>query len=254
MRLRKQLFFASLFTLSLPWVGCQYIQQMEENLLTGQAAALRATADAIAATIENTPRLSDTLEAFSATSSSRPLYLHPFYSPLILDGYSEDWASYGYSPQNFPSRRSVQTSAQVFGGLRGDQAWLLFKIPSADISYFNPSANIDSAHRLRLSFVIEEGQIENRVVIASGPGNTQVYQEPKTTEPPKIIDHRINGIWREYEQGFQIELLLPFELVSQGLSFELLGPDDKLALFTNIESQKNRSKSTHTQFQIRALE
>jgi len=51
MRLRKQLFFVSLFTLALPWVGCQYVQEMEQTLLDGQAEALRSTALAVAAKV-----------------------------------------------------------------------------------------------------------------------------------------------------------------------------------------------------------
>lgn len=239
MRLRKQLFIASLFTLSLPWVGCQYVQEMEESLLSGQAEALKATAYAVTSTIESDPLLTAKLSAFNAASRATPVYLHPFYSPLTLDGYDEDWRSYGYEPQIFQARtysdETIDKSTghlAVFGGRRGDQAWLFIKVPSTSPAYHRPGNSLESAHRLKLSLQDANGTQIERIIVSSGPGSTQSV-DPETMSN----DHRISGILRESRKGFQIELQLPFKLMSGGFGFEYLPAKENQALFSNIALQ-----------------
>ena len=57
MSLRRQLLIVSLLLLCLPWAGCQYVREMEGALRQGQADALQATADSVAAVISTNPSL-----------------------------------------------------------------------------------------------------------------------------------------------------------------------------------------------------
>jgi two-component system sensor histidine kinase ChvG len=50
--LRRQLLLVSLLLLSLPWAGCQFIREMEGALRQGQMQSLQATAQAVAAVLE----------------------------------------------------------------------------------------------------------------------------------------------------------------------------------------------------------
>ncbi len=102
MKLRRQLLLVSLLTLSLPWAGCQYIQEMESALRQGQSAALLASAQAVAARLGSEPEL--LLPAYSDTAEvplARELYGHPLTAPAIVDGYDDDWRGQRLAPRYF---------------------------------------------------------------------------------------------------------------------------------------------------------
>ena len=59
MRLRSKLALMTLVLLALPWVGYQYVQEMERILLDGQRQGLIATARAVATALHERPQLFD---------------------------------------------------------------------------------------------------------------------------------------------------------------------------------------------------
>ena len=89
MKLRTQLLLVSLFILVLPWAGCQYIREMEQVLLDGQARELVARGQAIAAHIQSQAngviRSTDEVGAVAAGQ----LYFHPLTVEPAIDGYSD---------------------------------------------------------------------------------------------------------------------------------------------------------------------
>ena len=252
MRLRKQLFFVSLFTLALPWVGCQYVQEMEETLLDGQAEALRSTALAVAATIEADDSLTQPLTQFSAPGNRHGLYLHPFDSPLILDGYSGDWQSYGYQPRSFKNLKGGEQSARVLSGLRDKQIWLHFKVPSGPVAYFNPGQSSSAAHRINLTVIDAAGALHRRTIVASSQGRSQNFIASNTT-PDRLIDHSISGIWRESSEGFTVELRLPLALAASGLGFAIHAPNDAKPTYANIANSSTNTTAPRPSLQSEEL-
>ena len=93
MSLRLQLVFVSLLTLVLPWAGCQYIKEMEVALRSAQEQSLLTTAQALAKALEaESPRLQEHI--LRRTFDTRPtsqLYAPSFATPIVLDGYADDW-------------------------------------------------------------------------------------------------------------------------------------------------------------------
>ncbi|MDZ7736502.1 MAG: hypothetical protein U5P41_10640 [Gammaproteobacteria bacterium] len=79
----------SIAVLSLPFVGLEYLREMEHYLRNGLEDSLLNASRAIAGSLHDRPML------FPQTSADIPaLYIHRLRQPVELDGYSEDWLDF----------------------------------------------------------------------------------------------------------------------------------------------------------------
>ncbi len=250
MRLRRQLILVSLLTLSLPWAGCQYIQEMEAALRHGQILALDATAQAVAQRVSSEPGLLERLQSPRwQQPASEQLYLHPVTTPLLLDGYDDDWrslalqgveyrsdvnSSVGNHPADEPSAgvTSSETPAAPVGmeltlARQGDFLWLFAWVEDAQIRYHNPSTGLLGSGDHLLLRTAKASMVEgwqDYVVRSGAPGEVSVvYRDRQQRERQ---EHRIQGVWQEHAQGFQLELRLPLSLVGDRLGVALMDAVD----------------------------
>jgi hypothetical protein len=93
MSLRRQLLLVSLLLLALPWAGCQYVQEMESALQSGQEKALLATTRAIATVLGEKPGLlyPQLVRWRDKETPDRQLYAVASAAPIIVDGYADGW-------------------------------------------------------------------------------------------------------------------------------------------------------------------
>lgn len=253
MRLRRQLILVSLLTLSLPWAGCQYIQEMESALRQGQVIALDATAQAVASRIASEPRWVARLQQERwQQDANAQLYLHPISAPMQLDGYDDDWRALAIKTKDFraalpaaPAAEPVSLSLRV---ARQQGSLLLFAyIEDNHIRYHHPgTVELASGDHLRLRTLMTDSALprndvtrnddlrdpvvrndaaRNHVVrdyvIRSGaPGEiTAFYRD----EHQRIRqEHRIVGEWQEHGRGFQVEVRVPLDLLGDRLGVALV--------------------------------
>ncbi|GAB3097564.1 proteobacterial dedicated sortase system histidine kinase [Aestuariicella hydrocarbonica] len=304
MRLRRQLVLVSLLTLSLPWAGCQYIQEMEGALRQGQVVALSATAQAVASRLASEPALRAQLEDERWRESARDqLYVHSITLPMQLDGYDDDWrsleiAASAYSfegvppdtlpqtvvPQSAPSPASpspINLSLQV--AKKAGFLWLFARVEDRHIRYHNPSTGqLASGDHLRLRTQLNSGAVRDYVIRSGAPGEVSAFyreepsasrqqpsasrQQPSASRQPSPAyretpsradhltaarqEHRIEGVWQEHAQGFQLELKLPLSLLGRHLGVALVdvGEPPKVAstdglwgLYDNLNRQPARA-------------
>lgn len=253
MRLKKQLLLASLFTLSLPWVGCQYIQEMETALHKGQHAALSATAKAVVATIENDDALIAALTQRNAPHQTQAIYLHPLQAAVTLDGYREEWQSQQLQAQQIINRgqhrseqhdsdhkSSTQAAMHITGGQLGQRAWLFINIATERIHYFNPSQGISGSDHLSLHTINNTGQRQHFKLSASNPGKVIVTRHASdlNSDERGTIEHQIKAIWRESQEGFQIEAQLPLSLIEGGLGIDVISANSNFhVIHSNINQE-----------------
>ncbi len=211
MRLRKQLFFLSLVTLALPWVGCQYIQEMDAALRQGQADALTATATAVSARLSSDPELNNTLKQY--TQLHRPLYAHKLSSPLIIDGYDGDWMSQGYAYTPFATPSSNDDKEKIILGSWQNALYVVIKIQKDTLRYFNPSqTSLDHCDHI----VLGVGD-DTYALFASTPGRLKAALL-NDRQLPFQEEHQIKGFWLEKPNGYQVEFQLPLAWMAKGLS------------------------------------
>ena len=92
--IRSKLVFMSAFLLVIPWLGYQYILEMEEYLRRGQEQTVLGTAQALATALNERPELFDE-GSYEPARRTEDLYVYPIFSALSLnDGSLVDWGEY----------------------------------------------------------------------------------------------------------------------------------------------------------------
>ncbi len=225
MRIRKQLFFISLVTLALPWVGCQTIREMDNSLRQGQVNSLSATSRAVAARIQSDGQLRSILPApqenDTRSDTDTPFYAHRLHSPLFIDGYDDDWISQGYTFN--PLQRG--TKNHVVMGLRQSQLHIFVQIHKSPLRYFNPSlTTLDGTDHLIL-----HTKNQSYALFASSPGQALAIRmvDGQKRVNDKTREHQIKAIWLEHPHGYQLEITLPIAWARTGLSIEAFEPTNR---------------------------
>ncbi|MEX1032339.1 MAG: ATP-binding protein [Cellvibrionaceae bacterium] len=218
MRLRRQLLFVSLFILSLPWAGCQYIRQMEKALRDGQVKALAASAQAVAA------RMSSEASAIALPShpavynARQQTYLHPLRNPAIVDGYDEEWRSLGIAAEKFSDSQHPEFTLHSYAGWYQDTIYLYFSVGDQILDHHNPQqAGVASGDHLVLRALTNAFDLKEYVFRAGGTGN--IIARYLNDSGSIRQEHRIRGEWRETGTGYEVELQVPMRLATQGLDF-----------------------------------
>lgn len=261
MKLRKQLLLISLVTLALPWVGCQYIQEMESTLRAGQSQALLATAKAAAARFANDAELSSTIEALSPRGNLPSLFAHKLYSAPQVDGYNEEWLYEKLAPQAFvpagqipasatrpkpssthaptvllPPNRAKQSDYAILGRHQ-DELYVFINIANTERRYFDPStASLEGSDYVLVHLKNDDGQRFTLALFASAPGDLKAVRvktadSATTTSTPKtattnnlIVDEKlIDHRVKGQWLGWpnQLEFTLPYSLANHGIALQL---------------------------------
>jgi len=204
MTLRGKLLLLSLSILALPWAGWQFVQQLEVLLRQGQEQALLASAEALARGIAVRPA--------GLPSAGPGWYVHRLDFSPRLDGEAGDWQGAQAEPYVFGegapwlsvtlgrSNERLHLLLQVrdTSRQRGDAHW------PADLEF----------DRLRLRLVGASGDLLLRVANSeSGP-----LQVAGTDGLPPSI--RVEGYWREHDEGYTVELALPQAFGVRALGIE----------------------------------
>ena len=239
--IRFKLVFLSSFLLVIPWLGYQYIIEMEEYLRRGQEQIVLGTAQALATALNERPELFDE-GSYSPARRTEDLYIYPIYSPLSLDdGSLLDWREYQqyeveYGHDDYlrtdlnPSRPYEKEGSLSFKSMVGEyngSLYAYFKVRDDNIVYRSRDAL--SVHRsdfLQISMLSREGNSVSRYVIAP--------HEPEFLYPFKVGDdyseptheERISGQWYETADGYDIELQIPMEMLGGRLGFAIFDVDD----------------------------
>ena len=241
MKLRKQLLLLSLVSLSLPWAGLQFIQEMERTLKNGQVAALTATGKVIAAYLASEQNLQQDIQRFHRLAPSAPVYLHPLLGPPIVDGYNEEWQSQ-YPAQHLfsaPSATPIANnrhgeaesfSSSVVGGIYGDEIYLYLRVFDKNLRYYTPAMPSPTTSDHVLLHLNNNQQL---YLFAAGPGEVQVarYENGKYA-----VVYPVRGAWIEAEAGYQLELSLPRHWADQQLGLSVFDSQSKLKLSNHPSS------------------
>ncbi len=223
MGLRSQLLLVSLFTLLLPWAGCQYIQEMDRVLRQGQAASLEATAQAVAARLGAEPNLLPPRQ--EDTAPEQQLYAHRLPHAAIVDGYDDEWRNWGFEPRYFHTAPESGFSLAVTAGVHGDQLYLLFQVDTPRIDYHHPGRpELASGDHLLLA------ADRYYVITTSAPG--MVTAGTRDANGLVRREHHIRGYWQEHGRGYQVELQLPLSLVQDGFALGAVDAEHRHLLGT----------------------
>ena len=239
--IRSKLVFMSAFLLVIPWLGYQYILEMEEYLRRGQEQTVLGTAQALATALNERPELFDE-GSYEPARRAEDLYVYPIFSALSLnDGSLVDWGEYqryevAYDDSAYlrtlvnPSRyygRDDTLSYRTMVGSHNGSLYAYFKVRDDAVVYRSrDSLRVNRSDFLRISMLSREGdEVKHYIVAPHEPEFLYPFSVDENFANP-VYEERISGQWYDTDEGYEIELQIPFDMLGSRLGFALFDVDD----------------------------
>lgn len=246
--LRSKLVLMSAFLFVLPWLGYQYILEMEGYLSRGQEEVVLGTARALATALSERPELFND-NSFSRAREGVDLYVYPVFYPLVTDDDSlTDWRDYQQYEQSYregsdePNPQNRYTSFRT-GDSAGDPLNYQLMLGEYNRSLYGyvravdrfpvlrsrDSLRLDRSDSLHLALVNREGVFEHYVVAPYGDEFLYPYRVGRDINDVSAFEHepRITGRFRLTPEGYEYEFRMPLEMLGDKLAIALHDVDDE---------------------------
>jgi dedicated sortase system histidine kinase len=237
--LRLKLLFFSSFLLAIPWLGYQYVWEMETYLRIGQEQTMVGTARAVATALHERPVLFDSQSAFlTDVKPGTDLYAHKITYPIQLDGKLDDWQDYrhlaiAYGQQNLIDPiQDYQSDSLHFTHMVGQYdrfLYAMFDVTDNNV-LLRPanSLRIDKNDHLQIAMTDQNGLFQRYIIAPSKAGwvNAYLLKDDLDSLQPERLETKIQGQWRNTSKGYQLELRFPLAMMSSKIAFAIVDVDD----------------------------
>jgi dedicated sortase system histidine kinase len=224
----KLLAVSSLLAL-IPWLGLQYVKELERLLLHVQEQGLVSTARAVGTALNDRPNVLLSGEVYSVPAEAgRDLRVPNLQRPIVVDGRSDDWNQPGVEPHEeggWAGAGIAPLSFRYRVGRHGAGVYALFEVTDDRVVLRDPARpELSSCDHLQIGVVTADDQFLRFALDARGDGpvSSWLVQEDGT----RVADNRITGVWRGTADGYLVELRLPRSLIGPRLSFAVVDVDD----------------------------
>ncbi|OGT69921.1 MAG: proteobacterial dedicated sortase system histidine kinase [Gammaproteobacteria bacterium RIFCSPLOWO2_02_FULL_57_10] len=247
--IRFKLVFLSSFLLVIPWLGYQYILEMEEYLRRGQEQTVLGTARALATALNERPELFDE-GSYGPARQSDDLYVYPVFYPLSLDDDTlVDWQDYQRYELSYGKDDTIGTllnphspfaryyhyddslNFKLLVGEYNRSLYAYLKVVDDHVVYRSEeSLSIHRNDFLQISLVTQEGELKRYVISPRGPEFIYAYAVGEDLRDLASLSHEegISGQWYEVPGGYEVELRLPLTMLGDQLGFAVYDVDDEV--------------------------
>ncbi|WOT06540.1 proteobacterial dedicated sortase system histidine kinase [Shewanella youngdeokensis] len=232
--LRAKVGVLSLFLLCLPWLGYEYVWEMEKYLRLGQEKTLEGTTQALATALHERPKLFDSQASFlTQVEKGRDLYAYPLAGPIQLDGKLNDWQPYRHRSLYYANdyqvyKREQDTPLNVgFTHMVGKYAGYLygfFEVTDPSVIYRGKnSLSIDRNDHIAIATLAPDGQFRRYIVATTQDGWISAFELPEdpALTTPVTPEVKIQGQWHKTANGYNVELRIPLHMVGSKLGFAI---------------------------------
>ncbi|WP_293745602.1 proteobacterial dedicated sortase system histidine kinase [uncultured Paraglaciecola sp.] len=237
--LRLKLLFFSSFLLAIPWLGYQYVWEMETYLRIGQEQTMVGTARAVATALHERPALFDSQSAYlTDVKPGTDLYAHKIAYPIQLDGKLDDWQDYqhltiAYGQQNLIDPiQDYKLDSLHFRHMVGQYdrfLYAMFDVTDNRV-LLRPknSLRIDKNDHLQIAMTDQSGLFQRYIIAPSQPGwvNAYLLKDDLDSLQPERLETKIQGQWRNTTSGYQLELRFPLAMMSSKIAFAIVDVDE----------------------------
>ncbi len=233
--IRLKLLLVASSLLIIPWVGTQYIQEMESYLRSQQEDALLTRTQMVAAVMQTRPSLFNTQTvAPLPTTRIQHVFVRPLHSRIQLDGYLDDWRQYQERMQLFNANNALKGSEASSLSYRhqlgtyGKYLYVVFEITDDKIIYQKPNdRSLHLSDHLRITLENKQGNVNHYIVTTIAPGWVNAHRVSADLSSPQRlqVEKRIKGEWQETASGYNIEIRIPLKLIGSRLSFAIADVD-----------------------------
>jgi len=251
--LRTKIILLSSLLLILPWLGYQYLQEMENFLRQGQEQTLIGTTQAVATALHERPELfNEQANLLDEIDPGKDLYAYQLGRAINLDGVLNDWQEnhhnslfYGQKQVRFQTDKNTKNPIS-FTHLLGKRngylyAYLQVKDKTPVFRDIN-SPEIDQNDHLIIALANPQGVLQRYIVSVYKSGWFNAYLIPDLSADIKPLqrEKRIQGFWKSTDSGYNIEFRLPLEMLGNQLGFAVHSVSDpKIRRVDSIISTSN---------------
>ena len=233
----KKLLLASTSLLIIPWIGYQYILEMQSYLYKNMENDLLAKVRLIAASLHERPALfnnqsSASFESVKPITTTQHLYVRPIKNRIKLDGHSADWANgkrkislYGKENDLLKNPDSDLAFSMQLGSKK-HSLYILFKVKDDKLVFRDKRGlRLDRSDHLIIALQNKQGEYARYLITPKKSGWVTAYKiNTDGSKPPEI---RIKGSWLKTRTGYTIEIRIPTYLIDRKISFAIADVDDK---------------------------
>ena len=217
--IRSKVIFLSSFLLLIPWLGYQYVWEMESFLRQGQEKTLTATARALATALHERPNLIAKQASFlQRVEKGRDLYAYEIQAPIQLDGRLQDWQEYSDFIWHYSDEQYPKFSFRHMVGKYDRFLYAQFEIIDKQ-AYLRPvnSLSLTKNDHLKLAFSDPQGSLQHYVIAPRQAGWFNAFDTQT-----KQLQKRIQGHLSLTKQGYNIELRIPLDMLGDKLGFAVV--------------------------------
>lgn len=239
--IRLQLMVLSLFLFTIPYLGYNYVWELEQYLRNGQEQTMIGTARAVATALHERPALFDSQSAY--LQDVRPgtdLYALPIPSPIRLDGELNDWQQVSELISDYDGDEVIEYYNGYDGkptslsfthmvGRYGQFLYAMFEVSDDTLLWRQPnSLSVETGDHLLIGMETPQGELARYVVAPYESGWVNAYKLAKNTTTTRAVENAlsIQGRWQETATGYNIELRFPLSMTTGGLAFTLVDVDN----------------------------
>lgn len=239
LRLRSKLLLITLSLLAIPWVGYEYVREMERFLRTGMESTLKDQARAIATVLHDRRELFRQSGNIALNlAAEKTLYARKLQKPVQLDGYIDDWDNIISHAQRYAGEHVMQSNNTYnedslqfrhIMGIYGRYLYVLFIIQDDNVVYRPAnSLRLDKSDHLQIAMQNNDGPLQRYLVTTRSPGwvNAFLLEDNVNSYTPVQPEVRIKGEWQETNNGYVIEMRIPRSMLGDRLTFAVADVDD----------------------------
>ncbi len=231
--LRSKFILLSCFLFLLPWLGYEYVWEMEKFLRQGQEKTLVGTTRALATALHERPALFDQQTSFlDQVVKGRDLYAYNLKNPIQLDGKLTDWESYQalfwqydkrYLQKTDNKHQASDLSFEHMVGKFDNYLYALFKVTDNQLVYRpKNSLSITNNDHLKIGLKTPDGQFNRYIIAPRQDGWVNAFNADS-----KVPFTKIQGYFSSTAAGYNIELRFPISMLGNKLGFAIVDVDNK---------------------------
>jgi len=242
--LRWKLVLLSSFLFAIPWLGWEYVWEMEKYLRQGQERTLTGTVSAVATALHERPKLfEDNASFLSSVLQGRDLYAYQIQEAVQLDGRLKDWDQYRQHSHHYGAESLIEShyefreSSLNFNhmvGKYGRYLYAFFEVTDETMVLRGKNTRpVDNNDYLEIAFQTPDHIFQRYIVTTIQPGWFTAYRlddSPRSVKPAHP-ESRIQGQWMPTSNGYNIELRIPLTMLGSKIGFAITDVDDPESKF-----------------------
>ncbi|MCQ8879020.1 proteobacterial dedicated sortase system histidine kinase [Pseudoalteromonas shioyasakiensis] len=225
--LRSKFILLSCFLFLLPWLGYEYVWEMEKFLRQGQEKTLVGTTRALATALHERPALFDSQSNFlDQVVKGRDLYAYNLSNPIQLDGKLSDWHPYQnlmwqyderYLQGNKVDHQPSDLSFEHMVGKYDAFLYAVFNVTDESLVYrAKNSLSLTRNDHLQIMLKTPKGEFKHYIVAARQDGWVNAFDATS-----KVPFTKIQGYFSSTATGYNIELRFPLSMLGNKLGFAI---------------------------------